>query len=155
MGDRPRSFEEFFEEHYDATLRALTVAFRDPPRAETAVRDAFARAYMRHLHDGRGEHDARWLLITSSRSAVRHQRGDLGAPVSDPDTVERAIEELPERERVALVLHHHGGLRSAELGRALRCSPAIAAGALREAHRMLGIEPDDDDDIPEVDLDAP
>ena len=74
---------------------------------------------------------------------------------SAPDTLERAIEELAERERLAVVLHHHAGLSTGEMARALRCSPAAATATLREAHRRLGVEPADDDDIPEVELDAP
>jgi hypothetical protein len=41
------------------------------------------------------------------------------------------------------------------MARALRCSPAAATSTLREAHRRLGVERADDDDIPEVELDAP
>jgi DNA-directed RNA polymerase specialized sigma24 family protein len=155
--DRSDSFETFFDEYFDGVLGALTVALREPMLAEEAARETFARAYAKWPRVRRAEQPAIWLYATASRHALRRGRSKhaVAASTCDPDTLERAIEELAERERLALVLHHHAGLSTGELARALRCSPAAATSTLREAYRRLGVERADDDDIPEVELDAP
>jgi DNA-directed RNA polymerase specialized sigma24 family protein len=155
--DRSESFEAFFGEHFESVFRGLSVAFREPMVAEEAARETLIRAYTQWPRVRRMERPATRLYITASRHALRSRRstrGEAPAP-SDADTIERAIEELAERERLALVLHHHAGLSAAEIARALRCSSAAATATLREAHRLLGVERADDDDIPEVELDAP
>jgi RNA polymerase sigma-70 factor (ECF subfamily) len=155
--DRSDSFETFFDQYFDGVLGALTVALREPVLAEEAARETFARAYTQWARVRRVEQPATWVYVTASRYALRRRRTEraAAAATSDPDTLERAIEELAERERLALVLHHHAGLSTGELARALRCSPAAATSTLREAYRRLGVERPDDDDIPEVELDAP
>lgn len=157
MRDRSDAFEAFFDEYFGRVLRALSVAFREPMVAEEAARETLIRAYTQWPRVRRLERPATWLYVTASRHALRSGRSTRAAApsTSDPDTLERAIEELAERERLALVLHHHAGLSAGEIARALRCSPAAATSTLREAHRRLGVEPADDDDIPEVELDAP
>jgi RNA polymerase sigma-70 factor, ECF subfamily len=155
--DRSDSFEAFFGEHYESVFRGLSVAFREPLLAEEAAQEAFARAYTQWTRVRRAERPATWLYVTASRYVRRrrHSKRAAAPSTSDPDTLERAIEELADRERLALVLHHHAGLSVGEIARALRCSSAAATSTLREAHRRLGVEPADDDDIPEVELDAP
>jgi len=157
VGTRSESFEAFFGEHYESVFRGLSVAFREPLLAQEAAREAFTRAYTQWARVRGVERPATWLYVTASRHALRRRRsGPAAAPAtSDPETLERAIEELGERERLALVLHHHAGLSTGEMARALHCSPAAATATLREAHRRLGVERADDDDIPEVELDAP
>ena len=91
--------------------------------------------------------------MTAARIALRRDGTRPGAATADSETLDRAIEALIPRERLALALHHRARLNSHEMARALGCSPAAATATLREAHRRLGVEPDDDDDIPEVDLD--
>jgi DNA-directed RNA polymerase specialized sigma24 family protein len=155
--DRSDAFEAFFDEYGGRVVRALSVAFREPMVAEEAARETLIRAYTHWPRVGRMERPATWLYITASRHALRGRRSTRGEgpATSDAHTLERAIEELAERERLALVLHHHAGLSAAEIARALRCSAAAATATLREAHRLLGVERADDDDIPEVELDAP
>jgi DNA-directed RNA polymerase specialized sigma24 family protein len=146
------SFETFFDEHYESVFQTLAVALREPLVAEEATRATFARGYARWARIRHLERPGAWLHVTATRIALRRERFQPSAATAEPDTVERAIEELTPRERFALVLHHQAGLSWREIGRALRCSPEAAASTLREAHRCLGIEPDDDD-IPEVELD--
>jgi RNA polymerase sigma-70 factor, ECF subfamily len=149
----PDSFEAFFGEHYESVFQALAVAIRDPSVAEASTREAFGRAFTRWDRIRRAERPEAWLHVTATRIALRRDRSGPGPHTSEPETLERAIEGLPQRERLALVLHHHAGLTAAEMGRALGGSATAANATLREAHRRLGIESDDDDDIPEVELD--
>jgi DNA-directed RNA polymerase specialized sigma24 family protein len=155
--DGTESFEVFFREYFEQVLGALTIALRQPVLAEESARETFTRAYMQWARVRRVERPATWLYVTASRHALRRGLPERSAApaTAAPDTFERAIEDLGERERLAIVLHHHAGLSTNEMARALRCSPEAAAATLREAYRHLGVERADDDDIPEVELDAP
>ena len=143
------------DEHCESVVRALVVAFRAPALAERATVEAIAGELGPRAR--RNGPPPASLYVAASRAALRRwSAGDRGlTPASEPGTLERAIEELPARERLALVLHHHAGLSRDDLGRALRSTPAAATATLREAYRRLGVERDDDEDIPEVDLDEP
>ena len=111
----------------------------------------------RHVRDAVQHRPVVRLHVTASRAALRNGTPDQTSAggASAPDGLEHAIEQLPDRERLALVLHHRAGLSTREMGAALGCSPEQAASTLREAYRRLGVERDDDDGIPEVELDAP
>lgn len=155
MTDGTRSFASYFDEHYPPLFRLLCVALRDRGLAEEAAQHALSGASDRWGRTGRLAPTGSQLYAEASRHAIRHV--DAASPsrewVSEPDTLARAIEELPIRERLALVLHHRAGLTRDELGRAMRCRPDRASSTLRESHRRIGIVNDDDDDIPEVDFD--
>jgi DNA-directed RNA polymerase specialized sigma24 family protein len=155
MRDAPDSFATFVDEHFDPVFRCLAVGTRDRHLARVATEQTFARALVRWTRSG--EPTAASLYVSASRDALRrrHRVDDPPVARADDETLERAIEDLPEVERLALVLHHAAGLSPDDLGRALRCSRQAAQATLREAYRRVGVERDDDDDIPEVELDAP
>jgi DNA-directed RNA polymerase specialized sigma24 family protein len=155
---RAEAFAAFFDEHYEPVQRGLVAALGEPRVAEDAVREAFTRAYVQWNRVSRQGRGAAWLYVAASRAALDRRRSDdpPHAASAERGTPERAIEELAERERLALVLHHHAGFTPPEIARALRCSTETATFTLREAHRRLGIEADaGHDDLPEVQLDEP
>jgi DNA-directed RNA polymerase specialized sigma24 family protein len=155
--DASDSFATLVDEHFESVCRCLTVALRDRHLARTATEYAFARSYAQWTRPGPVERPTSSLYVAASRNALRRRRATAtpAAPTSGEQTLERGIEDLPQLERLALVLHHHARLSPDELGRALRCSRVAARATLLEAYRRLGVERDDDDDIPEVELDAP
>ena len=165
MGDRAESFEAFFAEHYESVFRGLSVAFRDPLVAEEAAQEAFTRAYVRWDRVQRMERPSGWVYVVATRVALRRRRPDpegaareSGAPsmedqVIDRLTMQRAITELPERQRLALVLRHYGDLPLDEIARAMGCALGTVKSTLHTAHARLQVELDDE--IPEVELDAP
>lgn len=53
------------------------------------------------------------------------------------ETVRRAIAELPERQRMALVLQNYEDMNYEEIGEALDCSPGAVASLLVRARRTL------------------
>jgi len=141
-------------EQLESVCRALAVAIGDAHLADRVTARAFARIYATGEPATR---PAAPLYIAATRAARRRRRASRVSPATGAPagTLERAIEELPSFERIAIVLHHHAGLAPDELARALRCSRAAVESALREAYRRLGVERDDGDDIPAVDLDEP
>jgi RNA polymerase sigma factor (sigma-70 family) len=119
---------------------ALTIV-RDPPVAEDVAQETFARVW-RHAggYDPRRGRVASWLLTITRNLAVdatrvrRVQPADpeviaaelaLSAPVSGPEEIEpapdererlrRAIAELPDSQRSALVLAAYLGRTAAEI----------------------------------------
>ena len=167
MAHRSESFEAFFAEQYESVFRGLSVAFRDPLLAEEAAQEAFTRAYVRWDRVQRMERPSGWVYVVAARVALRRRpdraeaAAGSGAPsmedqVVDRLTMQRAINDLPERQRLALVLRHYGDLPLEEIARAMGCALGTVKSTLHAAHARLQVELDDEDDeIPEVELDAP
>ena len=168
MGDRSEAFETFFGEHYESVFRGLSVAFRDPLLAEEAAQEAFTRAYTRWERVRGMERPAGWVYVVAVRVARRRRRDllvempvhtpsgdrDLAVEVVDRVTMQAAIEQLPTRQRIALVLRYYGGLPLGEIATAMGCAQGTVKSTLHAAQLRLRIELDEDD-IPEVELDAP
>ena len=74
--------------------------------------------------------------------------------VVDRLTMQHAIAGLPERQRLALVLRHYGDLPLDEIASAMGCALGTVKSTLHAAHARLQVDLGDDD-IPEVELDAP
>ena len=161
------SFEAFFAETYASVFRGLAVAFRDPLLAEEAAREAFTRAYTRWERVRSMDRPAGWTYVVAVRVARRHRRDLLGDTaglafahdaaneVVDRVTMQAAIQELPTRQRVALVLRHYADLPLDEIARAMGCAVGSVKSTLHTAYTGLHVELEDDDEIPEVELDAP
>lgn len=147
-GDR-RSFERLVAKHARVAGRLAQHIVRNREDAEDVVQEAFVRAYV-HLAGFRGESSFRsWLLRIVFSAAHDHLRlRRRGAPaldlaaVSGPVDLEsserperldriamlrRAIEELPEKQRAALLLKVYEGLSHDEVARVIRST----AGATR------------------------
>ncbi|GAF68614.1 unnamed protein product [marine sediment metagenome] len=63
-----------------------------------------------------------------AQAALEEERGSL---------VREAVQGLPSRQRMALVLKHFEGLSYEEIGRALECTPAAVDALLVRAKRKL------------------
>jgi RNA polymerase sigma-70 factor (ECF subfamily) len=168
VGSGDGSFEAFYAEHYASVFRGLAVAFRDPSLAEDAAQEAFTRAYTRWGRVGAMERPAGWAYDVAVRVARRRRRellGDSGSgrgshardvadDVVDRVTMQAAIDALPLRQRVALVLRHYADLPLDDIADAMGCAVGTVKSTLNAAHTRLHVELDDDE-IPEVELDAP
>jgi RNA polymerase sigma-70 factor (ECF subfamily) len=167
VGERSESFEAFFGEHYESVFRGLSVAFREPLLAEEATQEAFTRAYTRWERVSGMEQPAGWVYVVAVRVARRRRRDlladprvraagaerDIATEVVDRVTMQAAIEQLPTRQRVALVLRYYGGLPLDEIAKAMGCALGTVKSTLHAAHTRLQL--DLEDEIPEVELDAP
>ena len=151
------AFEELVERHQQT---ALNVAYRflgDRDLAQDAAQDAFLKvlaAASRYRPSARFRtylYGVIWHLCVDVYRK-RRDRPLEGAPVrEDPAAgpvrsaeeaeraalVREAVQELPPRQRMALVLKHFEGMSYEEIGHALECSPTAVDALLVRAKRRL------------------
>lgn len=154
--------ERSFDALYEATfpeLWSLARRYVGTAVAEEIVQDVFLRVWERRRD---------WVIRTSVRGylfgAVRNRAlhylehaaverrasarmiAEQDEPVAPPahanelfDAIARAVHELPERQRAAIVLRIQRGLSHAELGEALGVSAAAAGVLVRKAEAKLRV----------------
>ena len=156
-------FEEFFFEHYGRVVGSLTLAVGDRVDAEDAAQDAFAKALRRWRSVSAMDRPATWVYVVAVRELRRHTRAraavtgegvgieeqavlsDHASAVVMAAVVERALDALPPRQRMAVVLRFHGDLTVREVARAMRCSEGTAKSTLHAALKRLRVDLADDD----------
>ena len=145
-GDRD-AFGELVERHQQAVFRTALVALRSREEAEEVAQDAFVAA-MERLDDFRGDASFKtWLLTIASRLRVdAHRRArpersldqmsaDQGFDPASEERTERALEaaavgqavraaiqRLPERQRVAVILKHIEDMPFTEIAQIMGCT---------------------------------
>lgn len=129
-------FASFFDATWARTVACAYAVTGDLAAAEDVAQDAYSRAWARWRKLEMYEDPAAWVrrvavnqavsgwrrARTASRHAVRQARPDPH-PAPDENTVAlvRALRELPEAQRRALVFHHLAGLPVAEVARVEGC----------------------------------
>jgi RNA polymerase sigma-70 factor (ECF subfamily) len=109
-------FEAFFTDRYDEVRRALTVAFGDARLAEECAQEAFVRAFVRWKRIRQMESPAGWVYVVATNVARRRRPspvephatpiGDFADAVVDRASIARGIQQLPDRQRIAIVLRY-------------------------------------------------
>lgn len=159
LGDR-EAFECIVRRYGPGMLRYARRVLPDPGDAEEAVQDAFVAAW-RSLERYRGDAALRtWLFGLTSHKAVDLSRRRRPQPVadelvthrpadsrSDPwehatagelaRALDRALAELPYRQRACWLLAELEGLSHAEIAQVLRIGPDAVRGQLFRARRGL------------------
>jgi RNA polymerase sigma-70 factor, ECF subfamily len=153
-GDR-RAFEEIVSRHGPFALR---IASRLVPDPEDVVQEAMVRAWSQaHRFDPRRAQFRTWLhrivvnLCIDERRRVRPERVpedfDPIDPASGPDemmavgqryaALTKALEDLPVRQRAALMLVYEEGMSGAEAARVLDLSAKAVERLLARARAHL------------------
>ena len=96
---------------------------------------AAAHTALNHLRSGR-RRSARELAVQSGDRAVAPDVADTVVALDDRRRVRTALERLPRRQAVALVLRH-SGLSYAEVAAALDLSPGSVGTTVRRAETAL------------------
>jgi RNA polymerase sigma-70 factor (ECF subfamily) len=152
-GAAPEGFEEFFLAYFPLVCRYLLWREKDRFSIEDAAQAAMISAYeywgkVAVMEDPRG-----WLFKVANQrlSAVQRERGRHTASVTE-DTVRaddditacdrrldvlRAVQQLPERQREALVLQMQFGLGVAEIAREMSVTTGTVRSHLHLARRGL------------------
>ncbi len=164
MSHAPPPFQTFLDEHREPVWRFL-VASVGRAEADDCFQETFIAALRAYPELGarRREHNLRaWVLTIAHRKALdaHRARARRATPVADPATVLphggaqadvaapaaaggrdealwEAVEELPERQRTAVVLRFVGDLPHREIATAIGCSEEAARRSLHEGLSKL------------------
>jgi RNA polymerase sigma factor (sigma-70 family) len=143
-------FESFYEEHRDAVLRELR-RMLGRERAEDAYQETFLRALRAYKNLRHADNLRAWVLTIARRVAVDQlRRREASPPLPEPAVDKRPAyaelgelaDELPRKERAAVVLRYGYDLSYATIGAALGSSEEAARQAassgVRRLRRRLG-----------------
>lgn len=162
-GDLPL-FEILMRRHNDRLFRATLAVVRDADEAEDVMQEAYFRAWS-HLDQYRGEgRFAAWLTRIAVNEALARVRNrtptlrcdieDAGGtlmpehmPAPDPEQklvseelrslIERAVDRLPEGQRLVFMLRDVQGLSVTETAESLELTPANVKVRLHRARSSL------------------
>ena len=155
-----RAFAEIFEKHHQELYRYCLSILRNPADAEDALQSAMAKA-LRALPGEEREMQLRpWLFRVAHNEAISLLRARRPAdqtaateetlaggvePAQELEQSERLralvedLNELPERQRGALVMRELSGLSYDEIGAALDCGDGAARQTVYEARIALQV----------------
>ncbi len=139
-------FERFYEEHRDAVFRLLARRL-GRQRAEDAFQETFLRALRAYPRLEHAENLRAWVLTIAGNVAIDAQRRLYdGVEVPDLESVDERpsyaelkdlTEELPPKERAAVVLRYGYDLTYEQIGAALGSSAEAARQAASSGVRRL------------------
>jgi len=147
-----------YARHYAAMVRLAALLMRDASMAEEIVQDAFIamHASWRRLHDiDKAAAYLRQSVVNKSHSVLRHravtERNAPPPPTDMPSAEQGAIEqlersavvaalqELPRRQREALVLKYYVQLQEAQIASAMGISRGAVKSHISRAMAALRI----------------
>ena len=150
--DGARDFESFFRAEYRSLCQALVLLVGDSFEAEEIAQETMTRVLERWDRVGAMDSPAGYAYRTAlnlqrkriRRLAVRARRrfasvpvADIGADASDRHDVQRALQELPDGLRAALILVDWLDMDTEEAGRVLDLKPASVRVRLHRARSAL------------------
>jgi RNA polymerase sigma-70 factor, ECF subfamily len=147
-------FDEFYAQSYRRVLGQLFAMTGDLAAAEDAAGEAFTRAWQRWSTVRRSDSPEAWVRVVAVRveiSTWRKQANRLRAhrnsahlvadpPGLGPDHVAlvRALRELPDGPRRAVVLHYYADLPLRAIARELKVPEGTVKSWLARARQALG-----------------
>lgn len=150
-------FEAFFDQHYGATLRAVSLTIGNSERAEDLTQEAFARAFRRWSSVSALERPVAWVYVVALNAERKRWRRERNAPESEtrgesvPDVaggvlstivVRDALDRLPARQRAAVVLRYLGDLTVSDIAEVMGCAEGTVKATLHQALRNLKVDLD-------------
>jgi RNA polymerase sigma factor (sigma-70 family) len=158
VGDPSADLSELYEHHGPAVRGLCHILLRNRHEAEDAAQQTFLSAYRSMLGGTVPRHPAAWLATIARNECVRRIQRRMREPLPSPeaedalpdpvavaaeraDLVElwRAIGELPERQRQALLLREFSGLSYSELAKTLAVSEPAVESLLFRARDALRV----------------
>jgi RNA polymerase sigma factor (sigma-70 family) len=140
-------FQRFLDGHRDAVWRLL-VASVGPDDADDCFQETFIAALRAYPRLRAGSNPRAWVLTIAHNKArdCHRRRAREALPVADPqeavapggagpkldDGLWGAVNELPERQRSAVVLRFFADLPHREIASAIGCSEDAARRSLHE-----------------------
>lgn len=150
--DLRRDFTAFYESTWDRTVACAYAITADLGAAEDAAQEAYVRAWPRWARLQNYDEPAAWVRQVATRLAIsRWRRGRVARrflarsrhpePTAGPDentvALTRALAQLPEAQRRAVVLHHLGDLRVSEIAAIEDCPEGTIKARLARGRSAL------------------
>lgn len=157
--ERERDFTAFYDATWGRTVACAYAVTGDLGAAEEIAQEAYTRAWSRWSRLRSYDEPSAWVRQVASRLAVSRWRRARTAlthlarqrppePVRGPDEssvlLVRALRELPEPQRRALVLHHLAGLPVAEVAAIEGCPEGTVKARLSRGRTALAARLGDD-----------
>ena len=154
----PQTFDELFAAEHEKLFRALYLIVGSSHEAEELMQEAFLHVlerwdridnpagYLYRTAMNATRSRFRRLAIAAKRTLTPGQPEDPFAAADLRDQVVRALKELPERQRAALVLVDLLDYSSEAASRVLRITPATVRSLASHGRAALKVtlEPDDE-----------
>ena len=157
LADREKGFEQLYQDHHRSIYSYLCRLVGDPKQAEDLTQDTFIKA---HRALGRLPTNANvraWLYRIATNTGLdwlRRRRLISWFPLFERDnhpatqvsfaetslesiSVQQALEQLPARYRVPLVLYACQGLSTREIAEILQCSRSSVKTKLYRARKRF------------------
>ncbi|HLI57684.1 MAG TPA: RNA polymerase sigma factor [Actinomycetota bacterium] len=154
--------ERWLQEYQPRVFRAACLILRDPAAAEDIAQETFLRAAWARPSIAPGDDASRWLYrvaVNLSLNVLRARRREeralarLGVdPEADPggpdrleasvtaSTVAEALEKLPERLRVPVILHYYLELSEKEIAGMVGVPRGTVKSRLHSARGLLAMD---------------
>ena len=153
-------FEELVERHSAEIFAYVWRMLRDAHDAEDCLQETFLRAFRSYGRVRAGTNYRAWLYKIATNTARSHwkrrKRNEISTVDLDPDlpasgmpvadrveskallaAVTRAVEELPDQQRLALIMRKYQELSYTEIAAALECTEAAARANVYQAMKKL------------------
>ncbi len=153
-------FEELVERHSAEIFAYVWRMLRETNDAEDCLQETFLRAFRSYSRVRTGTNYRAWLYKIATNTArsqwKRRKRSETYTIDLDPEmqadgasvidrveqktllvAVARAVEELPEQQRAALIMRKYQELSYAEIAAALECNEAAARANVYQAVKKL------------------
>ena len=153
-------FDELVERHSAEIFAYVWRMLRDAHDAEDCLQETFLRAFRSYGRVRAGTNYRAWLYKIATNTAhsqwKRRKRSETRIVDLDPEAhadgvsvadrveqktllaaVARAVEELPDQQRAALIMRKYQELSYAEIGAALECTEAAARANVYQAVKKV------------------
>ncbi len=153
-------FEKLVERHSAEIFAYVWRMLRETRDAEDCLQETFLRAFRSYGRVRAGTNYRAWLYKIATNTArsqwKRRKRGESHTTELDPDrqademsiadrveqkallaAVTRAVEELPDQQRAALIMRKYQELSYTQIAAALECTEATARANVYQAVKKL------------------
>ena len=155
---QPLTFEDLFADEHERLYRALYLIVGNSHEAEELMQDAFVHVlerwdridnpagYLYRSAFNSTQSRFRRLTVAAKRTLTPGQPEDPFAAADLRDQIVRALRELPERQRAALVLLDFLDYQSEEAAKILRVAAATVRSLASHARTTLKLSMEAEDD---------
>lgn len=149
--EAPNEFSEWYAAEYSRLVVLLALSTGSREVGEDAAAEAFARAYEKWDRVSRMATPTGWTYtvglnvarrklrrVALERALLRRQKpAEFTTSPPDLSELRQAVEDLPDRQRTAVLLRYYADLPESEVAKIMKVSPGTIAKTLNVARGRL------------------